>query len=477
MAQLNPHALDALGVQPLVGRLFRAEEDVPGGDVHKAIISYGLWHRRFGGARDIVGRPIRTPQTTLTIVGVMPEGFGFPDHVELWTPMESYYAVLSGGPSGNASGNAAANPQNAKPRTQRNYGVVARLADGATFEQAQAELGRISVDLEREFPKENAGVRARLVTLREAESGDVRPYLWLLGGAVGFVLLICCANVANMLIARGSSIHRDLSIRLALGASRPAIVRGIIVESLVLSVTGAAFGVALASVALRVLMALIPGPLPSWVSVEIDSPVLVFSIALALVTAIVFSLAPAAQALRLDLTSALKEGTRGATGREPPARHVGGGGSGRVDSPADRRGSDDAKLSAVEPYGHRLRAGWIARGARQQLPAGHACAASRGAYRLSRSRARGAPRDSGRAVGGGEQRTAVHQPVSEQHEHPRQLRFVAARPIGSGVETGAGHRGGRCDAGLHGGAADSAGERATLRSTRYFRFADGGGDQ
>jgi putative ABC transport system permease protein len=303
MAQLNPPALDALGVQPLVGRLFRAEEDLPGGDVHKAIISHGLWQRRFGGARDIVGRPIRTPQTTLTIVGVMPEGFGFPDHVDLWTPMESYYALATGG------------PQQGKPRTARNYGVIARLADGATLDQAQAEMERISADLERDYPKENEGVRARLMTLRDAESGDVRPYLWLLGGAVSFVLLICCANVANMFLARGSSLHRDLSIRLALGASRGAVIRGIVVESLVLSVTGAVLGVALASVALRALMALIPGPLPSWVRVAIDSPVLAFSIGLALLTAIVFSLAPAAQALRLDLTSALKGGTRGATGR------------------------------------------------------------------------------------------------------------------------------------------------------------------
>ncbi len=216
----------------------------------------------------------------------MPEGFGFPDHVELWTPMESYYALLSSNSSGNVSGSSPSTSSNAKPRTQRNYGVIARLADDATFEQAQAEMDRISIDLERDFPKENAGVRARLVTLREAESGDVRPYLWLLGGAVGFVLLICCANVANMLIAHGTSTYRDLSLRFALGASRPAIIRGIIVESLVLSVTGAAFGIALASVALRALMALIPGPLPSWVSVEIDGPVLAFSVALALLTAI-----------------------------------------------------------------------------------------------------------------------------------------------------------------------------------------------
>jgi putative ABC transport system permease protein len=303
MAQLNPQALHALGVQPLAGRLFRADEDIPGGDVHKAIISYGLWQRRFGGDAGIIGRSVRTPQTTLTIVGVMPEGFGFPDHVELWTPMESYYALLSGG------------PQPSKPRTQRNYGVVARLVDGATIEQAQAELERVSLDLEREYPKENAGVRARLVTLRDAESGDVRPYLWLLGGAVAFVLLICCANVANMFLARGAAVYRDLSIRLALGASRPAIVRSIAVESLVLSMTGALLGIALAHLALRGLIALIPGNLPSWVRVEIDAPVLAFSIVLAMITAIVFSLAPAAQALRLDLTAALKESMRGSMGR------------------------------------------------------------------------------------------------------------------------------------------------------------------
>lgn len=310
MAQLSPQALHALGVQPLLGRLFRPEEDIPGGDVHKALISHGLWQRRFGSDPTIVGRPIRTPQTTLTIVGVMPEGFGFPDHVELWTPMESYYALLMGGPA------------MSKPRTQRNYGVVARLRGGATIDQAQAEMHRIAADLAREYPKTNNGVEVRLVTLREAESGDVRPYLWLTAGAVAFVLLIGCANIANMFLARGASIARDLSIRLALGASRATVLRGIVSESLVLSVMGALLGIGVAHLALRALMALIPGPLPSWVRVEIDAPVLAATVAIAACTAILFSLAPAAQALQLDLTSALKEGTRGSTGGRGRLRRV-----------------------------------------------------------------------------------------------------------------------------------------------------------
>ena len=191
-----------------------------------------------------------------------------------------------------------------------------RLAGGATIEQAQAELERISLDLEREYPKENAGVRARLVTLREAESGDVRPYLWLLGGAVG-------VRAADLLRERREHVSRprrrgpsrpvDSSRARRQPAARSFAVSS--VESLVLSMTGAVLGIALAHLALRGLIALIPGPLPSWVRVEIDAPVLAFSIGLAMITAIVFSLAPAAQALRLDLTAALKEGTRGSTGR------------------------------------------------------------------------------------------------------------------------------------------------------------------
>jgi putative ABC transport system permease protein len=299
--QLQPPALSILGVRPVIGRLFLREEDRPGGDVHKAVIGYRLWQDRFAGDPRIIGRTIQTNQTTLQIVGVMPPGFGYPTQTDVWTPMESYYA---------ASGFTAG-----KRRDARIYSVIARLKPGVTIEQAQADLDSVAAALEREFPKDNAGVRTRLVTVRDAEVGNIRPYLILLISAVAFVLLICCANVANLLLARGAVREREIAIRAALGAGRGAIIRGHLVESVVLGIAGGILGIALAFAGVRALLGLIPVTLPFWMKIEVNGAVLGFALAASMLTSLLFGLIPAINASRVELHPLIQEGSRGSSGR------------------------------------------------------------------------------------------------------------------------------------------------------------------
>jgi predicted permease len=302
LSQLQPQALSAVGVQPVVGRIFTPEEDVEGGAVHKAILSYSFWQNYYSSDPNIVGKQLRTNQTSLTIVGVMPPGFAFPRNTDVWTTMESYYALMR--------------PRSEKPRSGRVYETVARLRPGITLVQALGEFEAISAQLAREHPADNTGVTIRLTPLRDAEVGNIRPYLIALVTAVAFVLLICCANVANLLLARGAARQRDLSIRAALGAGRWLIIRALLTESLLLSVAGGVVGVILAFAGVRGLVAMIPERLPFWMRIEIDSGVLLATLAVSVLTGLLFGLLPALQASRVDPMSALKEGARGSTGAE-----------------------------------------------------------------------------------------------------------------------------------------------------------------
>jgi putative ABC transport system permease protein len=304
MAQLNPAALSILGVEPVMGRLFLPEEDRPGGDVYKAIISHQLWQSRFGSDPNIVGRPMRTNRATYTIVGVMPPGFAFPNRTALWTPLESFYALLAA-------------DRREKRRDSRWFSTIARLKPGVHLEQAQLELNAVAAQLERQFPRDNEGIRVKLATLRDVEAGNIRPYLLLLLGGVGFVLLICCVNVANLLLARAASREKELTIRSALGAGRWTIVRALIAESLVLSMLGGLLGIALAYVTVRGLVALIPVALPAWMKIEMDGTVVAVSFVLTVITGLLFGSAPALLASRVDLNGVLKEGSRGSSMRGP----------------------------------------------------------------------------------------------------------------------------------------------------------------
>ncbi|MPZ18750.1 MAG: FtsX-like permease family protein [Luteitalea sp.] len=300
MAQTNPQALSLLGVAPVLGRLLLPREDRPGGDVYKVVIAHDVWRSQFAGDPDIVGKPLRTDRQTYTIVGVMPPGFAFPERTDAWTPMESWYANLP-----------PENPQLGKRRDSRWYATVARLKPGVSLAEAKADLNSVAAALGREFADTNAGVGVELTPLREFEMGAVRPYLLVCLLGVGMVLLICCANVANLLLVRAATRRNELAVKIALGASGKRIARTLLTESLLLGLVGAGLGILLALAGVRGLLALIPVPLPMWMRVEIDQPVLAFTVAIGLATALLFGLAPALAAARVSVTSGLREGARG----------------------------------------------------------------------------------------------------------------------------------------------------------------------
>jgi putative ABC transport system permease protein len=298
MCQLNEGALRALGVKPILGRLFDAEEDRAGGDVHKAVISHGLWQSRFGGSRDVLGQRLETPLTTLTIVGVMPPGFAFPSRADVWTPMESWYAIQVG-------------ERRNKLRNHRFYRVVARLRPGFGPAEATADLEATAAALRRQYPDTNSGISLRLRTLREAETGDLRPSLAMVAAAAGFVLLICCFNVAGLLLSKAIAARRDYALRSALGASRIRLLQTALTESGVLALAGGALGVGLAFSGVRALLRLVPTALPAWMRIEIDPPALAFALAASCLSTLVAGLAAALFASRADLAATLKDAARG----------------------------------------------------------------------------------------------------------------------------------------------------------------------
>jgi putative ABC transport system permease protein len=299
-ANVNPDALSLLGVRPAMGRLLLPTEDLPGGDVNKVVIAHDVWQSIFGGDRDVIGTPLRTDRETYTVVGVMPPGFGFPERVGIWMPMEAWYSNLP-----------PTDDRRVKWRGARWYATVTRLAPETTIAQAESELNNIAAMLERQYPKDNDGVRIALTPLREFETGSVRPYLVACLTGVLLLLLVCCANIANLLLVRATTRRREIAVRAALGASRAQIARALIAESVMLGVAGAALGVLFGWAGVRGLLALIPVSLPQWMSIEVDAPILVFGFAAGLATSVLFGVGPMMSASRLDTASGLREGARG----------------------------------------------------------------------------------------------------------------------------------------------------------------------
>jgi putative ABC transport system permease protein len=288
---------DVLGVNPQLGRAFLPNDGQDGVE-RVAILSHGLWQRRFGGDSNILGRTISLNSRTFTIVGVMPAGVEFTvksgsmigKPPEIWLPMGF-----------NAD---------SRIRRGRYMTAIARLKPGVSLAQAQAEMTTIGDRLEQQYPDFNTGWGVNLVPLFEEQVGDIRPALLILFGAVGFVLLIACANVANLLLARGATRHREVALRAALGATRRRIVRQMLTESLLLSAVGGMLGLGLAYWGVRALLALGPTELASLQNVGIDVRILGFTILLSLVTGVIFGIVPAIQASRTDLNESLKEGGR-----------------------------------------------------------------------------------------------------------------------------------------------------------------------
>jgi len=281
-----------LGVRPALGRGFR-DDDVAAGQSNVAILSHGFWQRQFGGRPDILNTLVQLDGQAYLIIGVMPANFQRDRRTEVFTPV-------------------------AYAEDNQNHGghyirVIGRLKDGVTFAQVRSEMNLIAESLSRQFPDSNQGWGVKLTPMLEAAVADVRPVLFSLLGAVGFLLLIACSNVANLLLARATARAKEISVRTALGASRARIVRQLLTESVVLALLGGGLGVLLAQWGMSGLLAFVPDNLPRAQEIALDGRALAFSGALALLTGIGFGLVPAFEATRLNLNETLKDGGRGSS--------------------------------------------------------------------------------------------------------------------------------------------------------------------
>ncbi len=279
-----------LGVEPLLGRLFSPQEDIAGAG-NFVLLSTALWKNRYGGDPGIVGKPIQLDGAPYTVVGVMPSGFsGFIGKELLWTPLQLR-------PQGGV---------NSSPTIHWLSGYI-RLPNGVSLAQARSELDSVAARLHRQDPSGDLGFGVQLQTLDDAFTGDVRPALLMLMGCVGFVLLIACANVANLLLARGAARQREMAVRAALGASASRIMRQLLTESVLLAGAGGAGGIAVAFLLLRGMLAIHPPSVPRIEQTRIDGTVLVFSLLVSVAVGILFGLAPAINAARTDANDSLRE--------------------------------------------------------------------------------------------------------------------------------------------------------------------------
>src|SRR5436190_4547984 len=306
-AGVTTRFFSVLGVQPVLGRAFVPEDDKPSsfseGRGTVAIISHGLWKRRFGSDPAIIGRVVQMKSRPLTVIGVMPPGFEYPEQTQIWV-------------------NSAVNLSE-EPRDNRAWSAIARLNSNVDMKQAQARVSAINAQLDKQFHETNKGWDVSLWTLHERLVREVKPSLLALLGAVGFVLLIACANVANLLLARSAARQKEIAIRAAMGASRTRVLRQMLTESILLSAIGGVAGLVLSIWLTDLLLSMLPAGAPRLEHIGIDYRVLAFALGVSALTGILFGIVPALQASKLDVTSALKEGGRSGEGhRRTSARSL-----------------------------------------------------------------------------------------------------------------------------------------------------------